>query len=85
MIIPAAMNIEAAVDSMATVAAEMKADQTKELVAAMGAQTTKKLGVRFPPSGTFITGYQLGLQTARMLLAGSVELATKGVNPEDVL
>ncbi len=85
MVIPAAMNIEAAVDAMATVPAEVKADQTKELVAAIGKPSARALGVKFPISGVFVTGYQLGLQVARMMIAGNAEVATKGVNPEDVL
>ena len=77
MIVPAAMNIESAVDMLPKVPEWVRFDQIKELNCAMGAAP--------PPSLDFQKGYELGIQTARAILMGSAALILKGVNPDDVL
>lgn len=74
MLVPAAMNIETAIDSMKHLPEWMRVDQRKELYSALGEK-----------SEDFQQGYELGLATARVILAGSVRLALNGVKPEDVL
>ena len=85
MIVPAAMNIESAVDMLKDVPAEVKTDQRLELISAIGADTATKLGITYPVPKEFLVGYELGLQVARVMLLGSAALAIKGVDPKDVL
>jgi len=77
MIVPAAMNIESAVDMLKRFPKErawVLPDQLKELRSAVGEK-----------SQDFQDGYQLGIQTARAIIASSVAVMLKGVNPDDVL
>ena len=85
MIVPAAMNIETAVDMLNDVPSAVLNDQTKELASAMGADACERLGLKFPLSDEAIVGYRLGLQTARAVVMGSAALAIKGVDAKDVL
>lgn len=75
MIYPAAMFIEAAQDSLKGLTDEQRAYEMKELFSAVGQKAT----------GEFGDGYLLGLQTARVILAGSVALAKAGVKPDEIL
>jgi hypothetical protein len=76
MLEPAAMFIESAIDMLkdGSVPDVVRATQVKELQFATGNHDPR-----------FAQGYELGLQTARVILAGSVALALKGVKPGDVL
>lgn len=85
MLVPPAMNIESALDLMKYVPQNVLNDEATELIAAMGADTCAKLGIKFPISDELIIGYRLGLQTARAVLAGSAALLLKGVDPKTVL
>lgn len=85
MVIPAAMFIESAVDALDAVSQEVDMDEAKELRCAMGADKAEKLGIDFPINQQFILGYQIGLQTARIMMATSIALLKAGVNPEEVL
>lgn len=85
MIVPAAMNVETAVDMLREVPAAVINDQTKEFAAAMGADACASMGLKFPLSDEAIVGYKLGLQTARAVVMGSAALAMKGVDAKDVL
>ena len=85
MIVPAAMNIESAVDSFKTVPEWVAKDQLKELHSAIGADTAKRMGIQYPLTLEFAAGYQLGIQTARAIIAGSVEVLTKGADPQNIL
>lgn len=67
MIIPNAENIEVAADTLGTVEEWITEDQAKELHTAIGEEMAKKLGVSFPLSDDFEEGYQLGIQTARLM------------------
>jgi hypothetical protein len=85
MLIPAVMFIESAVDGLKDIPLKVTEDQTSEVRCAMGQSTCDKLKISFPLSPDFVTGYTIGLQVARTILAGSVALALKGVDPKDVL
>lgn len=74
MQIPPAGIIEMADDDLKNVTFEQKAKQLAE----MGTAT----GIR---EGMFQQGYQLGLQTARVMLRQSTQLQLKGIKPEDLL
>jgi hypothetical protein len=74
MIIPAAMFIESAVDDLKRVDSRWLADQLKELHEAVGDKPQD-----------FQDGYQLGVQTARGMVAQSGELLLKGADPQKVL
>lgn len=74
MVVPAAMDIEMAVDSLPKIDERVLADQARELHCAVGDTTPD-----------FVGGYQLGIQTARLMLAGSAELAMHGADPKNVL
>ena len=74
MVIPAAMQIESAIDTLKTVETDYLADQLKELHSAVGDK-----------SDDFQAGYQLGLETARVMIATNVQIIQKGVKPESVL
>jgi hypothetical protein len=84
MNIPPAGLIESAVDQIDPNGKPEK-DEASELVSAIGGSTATKLGINFPLSPEFLKGYQIGLQVARQMLAGSMELAVKGINPEILL
>ena len=85
MVIPAAMNIEVAMTTLPKVEQRWRDDQIKELICGVGASDAQRLGVLFPLSEEFKRGYELGIQTARSMVAGSAELLLKGGNPENVL
>lgn len=85
MLSPAAMDIEAATDTLKEIPEFIQESQIKELVSAMGAATLEKLGSTFPLTEDFKKGYILGLQTARVIIACSPAVILKGVNPKDVL
>lgn len=89
---PNASQIEQAADSLAVKGGDypnlsdfIRRSQVKELQSAMGAETIEKLGAAFPPSKEFIAGYELGLQTARFALVGSISLMIAKIKPTDVL
>lgn len=68
MIIPAAMFIESAVDRVVRLSAEQRDAQRKELHVAMGDPTLVQLGASVPMHEDFVAGYQLGLETMRVLI-----------------
>lgn len=68
------MFIESAQDMLKTLDKWTRDDQKKELKFAVAGA-----------SDDFAAGYELGLQTARAILAGSPALVLKGVKPSDVL
>jgi len=72
--IPPAETIEQAVDRLKGIDPKHAADQLQELHEAVGAQSLD-----------FENGYALGIETARVILAGSVELLTHGADPQEVL
>lgn len=74
MLIPAAMNIESAMDEVKTLSEFMHTHQLHELESAVGGT-----------SQDFQRGYELGLQTARVILAGSAALLLKAIDPSTVL
>ena len=77
MIVPAAMNIESAIDMLKQWPEKLMwvlPDQLKELHSAVGEK-----------SEDFQQGYQLGIQTARAIIAGSAEVLMHGANPENIL
>lgn len=86
MLVPAVMNIESAADWLKQdwdIREWVKADQQKEL-GAFGDARARELGAS-GLSDDFRKGYELGLQTARVIIAGSVAVVLKGVKPDDVL
>ena len=83
MLSPAVMFIEAAIDDLKNVPQFIADSQKRELVS-LGAPRAQKAGASgLTPD--FTAGYMLGLQTARVILAGSAALVIKGVNSKDVL
>ena len=84
MIVPAAGQIEAAMDMPALEEKWLK-DQEKELRVAIGAMDADKLGVRYPLSKEFVKGYMMGLQTARAVLKLDPVLVQKEIPPGDLL
>jgi hypothetical protein len=84
MLSPSVMFIESAVDSFKDPKFDqLKASQQKELTS-FGDYRAQQLGAT-GLSDDFRKGYELGLSTARVILAGSAALALKGVKPSDVL
>jgi hypothetical protein len=83
MLSPAVMFIESAIDDLKNVP-QFIADSQKRELTSLGAARAQKAGASgLTPD--FTAGYVLGLQTARIILAGSAALVTKGVDPKDVL
>jgi hypothetical protein len=74
MVVPNAENIETATDQLGNLSDFIRTHQIKELHAA-----------RSTVSSDFEAGYELGLQTARVFLAGSAILLLNKIKPEDVL
>ena len=83
MLSPAAMFIESAVDNFKTVPEWLRKSQLSELQS-FGDKRAQDFGAS-GLSDDFKKGYELGLQTARVIIAGSAALVLKGVNPQDVL
>jgi hypothetical protein len=83
MLSPSVMMIESAVDSFGNVPQWLKDSQQKELTS-FGDVRAQKLGAT-GLSDDFRKGYELGLNTARVVLAMSAALVLKGVDPRDVL
>lgn len=75
MQIPPAGLIEAAKDEVPTVASSVRADQRKELGVATGAA----------PGSDFAAGYELGLQTARVMIRQNTSLVYHGVDTDEIL
>jgi hypothetical protein len=71
MQIPAAGFIEIAVDQLKKIPESQIQAQLAELHEVHGSSLD--------------TGYNLGLQVARVMLASNTELALKGINPDDLL
>jgi hypothetical protein len=81
---PAVMFIESAVDSFKDPKYDkLKASQQQELTS-FGDYRAQQLGAT-GLSNDFRKGYELGLSTARVILAGSAALVLKGITPSDVL
>lgn len=74
MQVPAAGFIELAKDELDTVPPDQLADQERELHEAVGGTSV-----------TFVNGYQLGLQVARVMLSSNALLGVRGIKPEDLL
>ena len=83
MVIPSAMNFEAAADSLRSVPQAARDDQQKEL-SSFGDGRAKQLGAT-GLSDDFRKGVEFGLQTARVMVRCSTELILKGANPDKVL
>lgn len=83
MLSPSVMMIEAAVDSFKDLPDWLRESQQKELTS-FGDYRAQRLGAT-GLSGDFRKGYELGLNTARTVLAMSAALVLKGVKPADVL
>lgn len=77
MVIPSAMFVEMAQDSLKTADKAMLDDEAKEFASAVGGQSAMVM--------TATEGYLLGIQTARMFLAGSVLLAKAKIDPGELL
>ena len=60
-----------------------RADQQKEIHAA-GAEVAKEVGAS-GPTDDFKLGIELGLATARAVVAGSAEVLTHGADPNKIL
>jgi hypothetical protein len=82
---PNAEQIEGAVDSLKSIDARIHDEQLRKLEEAMGQSTLEKLGSTYPLTADLKIGYQIGLQTARQVMAQSAVLAIEHVNPDDVL
>lgn len=85
MLSPAAMHIEAAVDSLKNVPDWLRGSQLKELISALGFTTAQKIGLPFPLTEETKKAYELGLQTARIVLSGSSALALHHIDAKDIL
>lgn len=86
MMSPAVMMIEIALERMVKpdyLPEWLKESQRKELKSA-GDTRVQKIGAT-GLSEDFVLGYELGLATARTVLAMSPALTLKGIKPEDVL
>ena len=83
MIIPDAESIEGAADDLKTVDPKWLADQQTEL-SSFGPGRAIALGAS-GLSGDFRIGYELGIQTARLMVTNNAALILAKVKPEDVL
>ena len=83
MLSPAVMFIETAIKSPVAVPEWLIQSQLKELNS-LGPTRAQQAGAS-GLTDDFRAGYQLGLATARVILAGSAALVLKGVKPGDVL
>ena len=80
MIVPAAMHIYAGAELLRRSPELWRADQQKELAAAM-----PTLIHQYGIAESFSNGYELGLATARAIIAGSVEVMLHKANPDNIL
>lgn len=80
---PPVMFIESAVDTFKSLPDWIRQSQQRELTS-FGDVRAQEFGAN-GLSNDFRKGYELGLQTARVVIMGSVEINLKGVKPEDVL
>jgi hypothetical protein len=87
MQIPAAGMIESAVDQIKRKVIDDKhrGKQQAELTMAMGDDNLLALGAVVPITGEIRKGYELGLQTARVVLEGSPLLDLKDIKASDLL
>jgi hypothetical protein len=74
MVIPAAMNVESAVDMLKVIDKAVIDDQLKELREGLP-------GV----NNDIEKGYLLGLQTARSVIRGNVAIGLAGIDAENIL
>lgn len=80
---PAVMFIESAAETLKDVPDWLRKSQLKELES-FGDERAQRLGAT-GVSADFQKGYELGLQTARTIIAGSPTVRLKGISPDDVL
>ncbi|MGH3430886.1 MAG: hypothetical protein ACRDQZ_25510 [Mycobacteriales bacterium] len=82
---PSAMFIESAADRLREPGgiSWLRGSQQKELTS-FGDARARELGAS-GVSDDFRKGYELGLETARVVIRGSMALNLKSVNPDDVL
>lgn len=71
---PPAEIIETALDDLKSSDTEMRESQQSELHSATGKTSTD-----------FARGYELGLQTARMMIARNVKIQANGIDPKTIL
>ena len=83
MLSPAVMFIESAADSLKDTPEWLRESQQKELTS-FGDSRAQQIGAS-GLSDDFRKGYELGLQTARSVIAVSAVLVAGAVNPSDVL
>jgi hypothetical protein len=83
MQIPAVMFIESAADSIPNLDRAARGDQQEELTS-FGDVRAQAIGAS-GLSKDFRAGYELGLQTARVIISESAALAIASVKPDDVL
>lgn len=84
MIVPAAMNIESAAEILiSSLHDQVRESQQKEL-SSFGDERAKSLGAT-GLSNDFRKGFELGIETARAVLAGSALLAINHINAKDIL
>jgi hypothetical protein len=90
---PAAMFLESAADSFKSADPNMLGSEVKELNS-FGAQRAQQICAsdlmvaalrQSQVSADLAFGYLLGLQTARMILMGSPQLAINGIKPDSLL
>lgn len=82
MIIPAAMNIYSAMESLKRRDPKWIDDELKELASSNAENDIEKQCGR---EATFRAGYLLGLEVARCILAGMPVLYQAGLKPENLL
>lgn len=83
MLSPAVMFIEQAIGNLKDIPEFIAKSQAKELNS-LGDKRAEKAGAS-GLTDDFLAGYVLGLQTARVILAGSPLLALAHIKPDDVL
>jgi hypothetical protein len=89
MQVPAVMFIEMAADRLTSETQQtnlvkwVRTHQMTELES-FGDERAKKLGAS-GISNDFARGYELGLETARVVITGNVDIRLKSINPDNVL
>lgn len=80
-----AMFIESAIDEQNSQPQDLRDAQRREVAEAIGANVAQQLGVTFPLTDEAKTMFELGINSARVVLLLNVELRQKGIDPTTLL
>lgn len=85
MVVPSATEIAQAAERLVHLPDGIRRQQRQALEEGLGEAVSMRLGLPYMPTEGIKTGFELGLETARVRIEQSRELRLKRANPEKIL